>query len=393
MNWLRIGFRATVTHLSWPMPRLVSPLAVALACLPLAALAAEAPGASAWPMFRGEPSLRGLAAGRLPASPDLLWSYSAGGPIRSSAAIADGRVFVAALGGGVHAIDLATGNRVWHFKLEDEVEASPLVLDGTVYLGAADAFFYALDARTGALKWKVQTGDKILGAANWLRTPSGETRLVVGSYDGKLYCLAPADGRIVWSYETGNYINGAPAIAGNRIVFGGCDALLHVLDADGQKVSETEVGAYVAGSVAAVGDRVYFGHYGEEVLCVDLAAKQVRWTFRDRAFPFFSSPAVTDRWVLIGGRDKRLHCLDRETGRQAWEFAARAKVDSSPVVCGDSVVFGSDDGRLYVVELATGREAWSYEIGKGITASPAVAGGKVVIGAEDGTLYAFGKKS
>ena len=88
-----------------------------------------------------------------------------------------------------------------------------------------------------------------------------------------------------------------------------------------------------------------------------------------------------------------MHCLDRGTGRQAWEFAARAKVDSSPVVCGDTVVFGSDDGRLYLVDLATGRESWSYEIGKGITASPAVAAGQIIIGAEDGTLYAFGKKS
>jgi len=88
-----------------------------------------------------------------------------------------------------------------------------------------------------------------------------------------------------------------------------------------------------------------------------------------------------------------LHCLDRASGTQVWEFATRAKVDSSPVVCGDQVVFGSDDGRLYILGVASGKQTWSYEIGKGITASPAVAAGIIVIGSEDGSVYAFGKKS
>ena len=102
-------------------------------------------------------------------------------------------------------------------------------------------------------------------------------------------------------------------------------------------------------------------------------------------------PVPEDR-VLFGGRDKKLHCVNRADGKPIWSFATRGKVDSSPVVCGDKVVFGSDDGRLYLVSLADGKELWSHEIGQAIESSPAVADGKIVIGCDDGTVYCFGTK-
>lgn len=367
------------------------PLALAFGCASFAG--AASPGTSAWPMFRGEPSLRGVAATPLPDDLTLRWSFATGGPAKSSAAIADGRVFIGSADGNVYALELATGKQVWSFKTEDIIEATPCIVDGTVYIGSSDTFFYALDAKTGALRWKYQTGDKILGGANWLLGPDKAVRIVVGSYDGKLYCFEPATGKSLWTYETSNYINGAPAVAQGRIIFGGCDAILHSVDAEGKAMGDTDAGAYIAGSVAIAGNCAYFGHYGDEVLAIDFVAGKVLWRFKEREFPFFSSPAVTDKVVVIGGRDKRLYCLDRDTGVKRWEFATKAKVDSSPVICGDKIVVGSDDGRLYVVSLATGKELWSYEIGKSLASSPAVADGMVIIGSDDGSVYAFGKKS
>ena len=158
---------------------------------------------------------------------------------------------------------------------------------------------------------------------------------------------------------------------------------------DGKKVKEVDAGAYIAGSGAFEGNRFYIGHYENEFLGFDLSEGKVLWKYRDRVFPYFSSPALTRDRVVFGGRDKRLHCLKKDTGEVLWTFATRAKVDSSPVVCGDKVIVGSEDGRLYIVSLAEGKEIWSYEIGQGITASPAVANGNIVIGSMDGNVYAF----
>jgi outer membrane protein assembly factor BamB len=130
-----------------------------------------------------------------------------------------------------------------------------------------------------------------------------------------------------------------------------------------------------------------------EFLCVDLNLGTNIWKFRDRSFPYFSSPAVTKDRVIFGGRDKQLHCVNRADGKRIWTFAARGKVDSSPVVCGDKVLVGSSDGRLYIVSLKDGKELWSYELGQPVESSPAVADGKMVIGCDDGSVYCFGTKS
>jgi len=366
-------------------------------------------------MFRGNPALTGIAGGSLPERLALLWTFKTGGPVSSSAAIIEDRVFIGSDDGNVYALALGDGKKVWAFKTGGGVESSPLVMGGKVFVGSSDGFLYALEAPTGKLAWKYETGDKIMGAPNWVRlgggseegvasasesprpaSPEGKrgdlsTAVLVGSYDFKLHCVDAATGRSNWVYETGNYINGSPAVANGQAIFGGCDGMLHVISlAAGKQTKEIEAGAYIAGSAARADDRAYFGQYGNEFLCVDLQAGKKVWTFHDRDFPFFSSPAVTKEVVLFGGRDKLLHCVKRADGQPVWSFATRGKVDSSPVVCGNKVVVGSDDGRLYVVSLDKGKQLWSYEIGQPIQSSPAVAQAKVVIGADDGNVYCFG---
>lgn len=343
-----------------------------------------------WPMYRGRPDLNGVAAGNLPAQPTLLWSFKTQGPIKSSAAIVGDRVFIGSNDRTLYALDFATGKPLWTFTNSEAIECSPLVLNGKVYVGANDAQLYVLDAGSGKLLWKFETGDKIIGAPNWFRD-GGKTNLLVGSYDFNLYCLAADTGASNWVYETGNYINGAPAVADGLATFGGCDGVLYSIAlTNGSLAGSNLINAPIAGSVALAAGTAYFGHYENSFLAVDLKANTNRWEFRDRQFPYFSSPAITKDRVIFGGRDKKLHCVNRTDGKPIWNFATRGKVDSSPVVCGDKIVVGSNDGRLYLVSLADGQELWSYEIGQAIEGSPAVADGKIVIGADDGVIYCFG---
>ncbi|MEC8989432.1 MAG: PQQ-binding-like beta-propeller repeat protein, partial [Verrucomicrobiota bacterium] len=194
-----------------------------------------------------------------------------------------------------------------------------------------------------------------------------------------------------WHYETANYINGSPAVSSGRTAFGGCDAVLHVIQlAEGKKEKQIDAEAYIVGSAAVVDDMAYIGHYENEFLCIDIKAGKIAWKYKDRAFAYISSPAVTADRVVVGCRDKRLHCLDRNSGKRLWAFRTRGKVDSSPVVADGKVVVGSDDGNLYIISLADGKKLWSYEIGEPIIAAPALANGVVIVGAEDGRVHAFG---
>lgn len=347
-------------------------------------------------MYRGRPDLTGISSEALPEKPTLLWTFTTGGPIKSSAAISAGKVFIGSNDRRLYALDLNTGRALWTFTNSEPIESSPLLLNGKVYVGANDAHLYALDAATGQELWKFATGDKIPGAPNWFVLPTTEseparTNLLVGSYDFNLYCLDAETGRSNWVYATGNYINGTPAVAAGRATFGGCDGVLYSLNlTNGTLATSNDIAAPIAASVALAGSQAYFGHYENQFLSVAVAGNSNVWSYRDRAFPYFSSPAVTPDRVLFGGRDKKLHCVNRPDGKPVWTFATRGKVDSSPVVAGDKVVFGSADGRLYLVNLTDGKELWSYEIGKAIETSPAVSAGRIVIGSDDGAVYCFG---
>ena len=249
-----------------------------------------------WPIFRGDPALRGLAAARLPENPQLLWKFKTGDAVSSSAVIAAGRVFVGSDDGNVYALSLATGRKLWSYKTRDRVEAPPMYLDGVVYVGSADGDLYALAAAGGTLKWKYHTGGQLLGSATPVPAaapapdPGAASRssaasepaaappvarggawILVGSYDNKLHCVDAATGKPVWTLQTDNYINGSPAVADGLVVFGGCDEHLHVVSVTtGAQVASFPVGGPVAGSPAVADGRAYLGHYNNAFLCVDV---------------------------------------------------------------------------------------------------------------------------
>jgi len=349
-------------------------------------------GGRDWAMFRGGPELTGWRDVELPGKPDLLWTFDTGGPVVSSAAVSGGRVFVGSKTGKIHALSLSDGKEVWTAATGGAVEASPCAVGGRIFVGSSDGNLYALDEDTGDILWIYATADRILGGASWAHEPGGKAVwILVGGYDGGVHCVDAVKGERVWLYQTESFVNGTPAVhRSGMVVVGGCDANLYVLSlADGEEIGRLDTGAYIASSVALAGGFGYVGHYENEVIACDLEKFEIAWRYRNRSFPFFSSAAVGPRLVVIGGRDKTLHGIDRASGEVVWEFPVRDRIDSSPVLVRNRVIFGSDDGRIYGVDPATGEEAWSYQIGAPIKASPALAEGKIVIGAEDGVVYAF----
>ena len=290
-------------------------------------MAEEKSFSTSWPMFRGGQRQLGVCDGSLPKELDLLWQYKTGGPIVSSAVIADGTVFIGSGDGFVYALDLGSGARVWTFKTGGSIEAPPMVLNDSVYIGSTDGFLYSLSASGGAQRWKFETSDQILGSANWAVLEGEKDPLIVfGSYDGYLYALDSRTGKERWRYESDNYINGSPAISNGQAVFGGCDAMIHCVSLkDGKQISVFDVGAYIAASIAFEGTRAYIGHYANQFLCVDIPNQKTVWEYEDREFPFFSSPAVGNDCVVFGARDSRVHCVNKKTGKRIWVFRTKGK--------------------------------------------------------------------
>jgi len=367
----------------------------------LAAEPVTAPPGTSWPSFRHNLSLTGVASATLPDQLELLWEVELGDQIVATAAIVGDFVYVPCLSGDLVCLKRATGEKVWTYKSVEKVEknsfapgfkSSPTVTDDAVYLGDEDGVFHAIDKKTGQSKWKFTTGGEIYSSAAIV-----DHRLLFGSYDNSLYCLNMSDGKPLWTFPTEGYVHCAPAIAEKYTFIAGCDEHLRAINIEtGEQKSDMPLATYLIASPSVVGNILYVGTYASEIVAVDWTTMQVVWRYSTGGgeFPFHSSSAVTDKYLVVGSRDKSVHAVHRESGKQAWTFATRAKVDSSPAIVGERVFVGSQDGNLYELGLTDGKLRWKHNTGKAISAGPAIGEGVLVVGNEsrEGKVFCFGKK-
>src|SRR5262249_26058555 len=128
--------------------------------------AASAAAADSWPMYMHDNQRTGASADTTlspsnAAQLDKRWSYQTGGMIASQPVVANGVVYVGAWDGYEYALDATTGALLWKtflgtttasptcFPAQMGISSSAAVANGVVYVGGGDTYWYALDAATG----------------------------------------------------------------------------------------------------------------------------------------------------------------------------------------------------------------------------------------------------
>jgi outer membrane protein assembly factor BamB len=106
-----------------------------------------------------------------------MWSYTTGGDVASSPAVANGVVFVGSYDDNVYALDAVTGALVWSYATGDMVVSSPAVADGMVYVGSYDHMVYAFgNPRSEQIHNVVFTASGLPSGASWSVTFNSQTR-------------------------------------------------------------------------------------------------------------------------------------------------------------------------------------------------------------------------
>ena len=73
----------------------------------------------------------------------MIWGYGTGNSVSSSPAIANGVVFIGSDDDYVYAINATTGSVIWNYLTNGAVESSPAIANGVVYVGSSDDNIYA----------------------------------------------------------------------------------------------------------------------------------------------------------------------------------------------------------------------------------------------------------
>lgn len=333
-----------------------------------------------------------------------LWGASIGGGEKSLGmgqhpAIADGRVYAAAVDGGVHALDLKTGQSVWRYASELPLSGGPGAGEGLVVVGSLEGDVIALDAATGAEKWKAKVGNEVLAAP-----AIGGGTVYVHSNDGRVTAFDATTGERRWFYSVEVPVltvrGTGPVTVGPGIVFVGNDngnltALsatdggvlwsTPVAEPDGR--SELERMADVDGAVVIDNTMLYATSYKNHTIAIDGPSGQIVWD-RENGGP--RGLGLSNSAVVVTDPVGKVWALDKNSGASLWQQDGLAhRNTSAPAVQGDYAVVGDLEGVVHWLRLNDGAFAARAEIGSPITGQPVVSDGVVVVQTTEGQLAAF----
>ena len=346
---------------------------------------------------------------------DRLWSVNVGKGekrigVRQGPTVADGRVYAAAIYGGVHAIDLQTGKKVWTWEPAKEkkkpklrLSGGPGVGDGLVVIGTLDGQVVALDANDGTEKWRGKVTGEVIsapaiaqgmvfvrsndgrvtaldagnGTQRWFNprelpaltvrgnaaVVAGPGVLFIGNDDGSVSALAMTDGRTVWDQMVANGegrtelermsdVDGAPVLEGNTLFVSSFkNQTMAIEGPTGRPLWSRDHGG--AGGVALTSGNVFVTDNKGGVFGLDKSSGSAMWSQTGLARRGLTGPVVQGDYVVVGDYKGYLHWLRTDNG----EFAARAKSGgdallAQPVTADGILLVQNVDGKLTAFRLA-----------------------------------------
>ena len=334
-----------------------------------------------------------------------LWSESAGkgeGRLgaRQGPVVADGRVYAAAVKGGVHAFDLQTGKTVWEYKSKLPLSGGPGAGDNLVVVGSLEGDVVALDAATGAEKWTAKVPNEIIAAPT-----IGQGMVIVHSNDGRVTAFDETTGerRWFWTHDMPNLtVRGgdAPLLGPGYVFVGNDDGTLTALSlADGRSLWETPVAepegrtelermADVDGTPALDGTTLYATSYKRKTTAIEGPSGRALWQHDAGGA---GRVAVGSDRLLVTDPSGVLWALDKNGGGAFWQQdKLKNRNLTSPAVQGDYAVVGDFEGYLHWIKLDTGDLAARERVGHdALRADPVVADGVLVVQDVDGGLSAY----
>jgi len=133
----------------------------------------------------------------------LKWAFSASAPIVTAPVVEENGsstfVYTVDLGGRAFKVNASNGQPVISFAFPSAmapaagpIASSPAMANGRLYFGSNDGNLYAISTDDGSLQWTVHTGGPIVSSPAVAIGPT-QTIVVVGSMDGNLYIVDDAD--------------------------------------------------------------------------------------------------------------------------------------------------------------------------------------------------------
>lgn len=315
-------------------------------------------------------------------------------------AIADGRVYAAAVHGGVHAYGLHDGAQIWHYSSKLALSGGPGVGEGLVVVGSLEGDVIALDAETGTERWSAKVGNEVIAAP-----AIGQGMVVVRSNDGRVYGLDAGSGERRWMWATELPAltvrgNGDPVLGPGVVFVGQDDGVMLALGlADGRPLWEQMVGmgegrtelermADVDGTPVLDNVTLFASSYEGRTVAIEAPTGRPLWASES------GGPAqvgVSSYYVVVADPRGTVWGLDKRSGSAMWQQPGLARRNPGPVaIHGEYAVTADFQGYVHWMRLENGEFAARTRAGRAAVKGPLVAAdGVLVVQNVDGALSAY----
>ena len=334
-----------------------------------------------------------------------LWTAKAGSGesqlgLTQAPTIADGRVYAAAVEGGVRAFDLQTGATIWHYKSELPLSGGPGAGEGLVVIGSLDGDVVALDAATGTQKWAAKVPNEVIAAP-----VAGQNTVLVRSNDGRITAFDATSGerRWFWNHDLPSLSvrgNDAPVLGPGFVFVGNDDGTLVALSlVDGRPLWDQAVGqpdgrteldrmADVDGTPALDGTTLFASSYKKQTMAVDAPSGRPLWA-QDHGG--VGRVGIASDRVIVADPAGVVWALDKSGGSSLWQQAGLARRNlSGAAVQGEFAVVGDFEGYLHWLRLDNGDLGARIRVGRDpVRAAPVVVDGVLIVQTAGGDLSAY----
>ncbi len=345
-----------------------------------------------------------------------VWTREMGAPVWAGLGAWNDLLFVGDDDGVLSALDLESGETRWSETTGGAVRAVPTVVNGSLYVHSDDGLLRALDPATGEIRWQAELGEvtRIPAGATGARynhfassVAATDGSLYVGPFGGELIALDEATGDVRWRFAAEDTIAGTPALIAGMVVFGSFDGHVYALDAaSGKEVWRHDTGAAIVSSPAVHDGLVVIGSRSYDLVALRADTGEPAWSYYYWFSWIESSVTQRDGVGYVGSSDgQELLAIDLASGEPRWTFDTHGSAWPRPAVTADSVFIGTvgvadywagHEGAFLAVDRATGEPLWMYpqEQPEGLTtwgfaASPVAVGDLVFTADLSGRVFAF----
>lgn len=250
------------------------------------------------------------------------------------------------VGGGVAAIDPATGDVAWHRVIwpGGHANSGNIAVRGARLFVAEEGRVASLDAESGEVRWKRDLDS----ASSRAVTAVDDRSWYVGRWDARIVALDATDGRVEWSSALG----------------------------EGWTERAFPTGMAASGDTVYVAIDRFISSKGDlragVVVALDRMTGRELWRFQTPGTGrnVDNAPAIGGNVLVLDDPwGNAFFGMDRFTGREIWRVPGEAPYvgpEGLPLISNDTVFVGSNDRHVYAADVRTGRLYWRARVGASV---------------------------